>query len=55
MTVRELRYFGDPVLKTVSDSIMRFDAATAALVKDLLETVELPGRAGLAAPYYRRK
>lgn len=50
MAVRELRYFGDPVLKTVSDPITGFDAATAALVKDLLETVELPGRAGLAAP-----
>ncbi|MBA0125665.1 peptide deformylase [Haloechinothrix sp. YIM 98757] len=50
MAVRNLRYFGDPVLKTVSDPVTRFDAATESLVDDLLDTVSLPGRAGLAAP-----
>lgn len=50
MAVRELRYFGDPVLKTVADPVTRFDKSTHALVTDLLDTVRLPGRAGLAAP-----
>lgn len=50
MAIRELRYFGDPVLKTVSDPITRFDGGTKSLVDDLLETVDQPGRAGLAAP-----
>lgn len=50
MAVRELRYFGDPVLKSVADPVTRFDDTTAALVDDLLDTVNMPGRAGLAAP-----
>jgi peptide deformylase len=50
MAVRELRYFGDPVLKTVCDPVTRFDKSVESLVKDLLDGVELPGRAGLAAP-----
>lgn len=50
MAVRELRYFGDPVLKTVADPVRRFDTSVQALVTDLLDTVRLPGRAGLAAP-----
>ncbi|MEP7026522.1 MAG: peptide deformylase, partial [Actinomycetota bacterium] len=31
------------------DPVIRFDAALAQLVADLLDTVQLPGRAGLAA------
>jgi peptide deformylase len=50
MALRELRYFGDPVLKTVADPVTRFDKSLEALVQDLLDTVEPPGRAGLAAP-----
>jgi peptide deformylase len=50
MAVRELRYFGDPVLKTVCDPVTRFDRTIESLVTDLLDGVELPGRAGLAAP-----
>lgn len=50
MAVRELRYFGDPVLKTVCDPVTRFDKTVEALVTDLLDSVKLPGRAGLAAP-----
>ncbi|CAB4608573.1 unannotated protein [freshwater metagenome] len=50
MTVREIRLFGDPVLKTVSDSITNFDSKTKALIEDLLDTTKLPGRAGVAAP-----
>jgi peptide deformylase len=49
MTVRPLRYIGDPVLRTPSNQVVRFDDALAQLVQDLLDTVQLPGRAGLAA------
>lgn len=50
MAVRELRYFGDPVLKSVADPVRRFDRSARTLVTDLLDTVRIPGRAGLAAP-----
>ena len=49
MTVRLLRLIGDPVLRTASDPVTRFDDALTALVDDLLDTVTEPGRAGLAA------
>jgi peptide deformylase len=49
MTVRQIRIFGDPVLKTASDPVgPRHDVA--GLVEDLLDSVKLPGRAGVAAP-----
>ncbi len=50
MTVRQIRVFGDPVLRTVSAKIDLGDEGLAALVEDLLDTVRLPGRAGVAAP-----
>ncbi|MDF2442222.1 MAG: peptide deformylase [Subtercola sp.] len=49
MTAREIRIFGDPVLKTVSDEIGVIDDRVRALVDDLLDSVRLPGRAGVAA------
>ena len=49
MSVRPLRYLGDPVLRTASDPVARFDDALAGLIEDLLDTVQEPGRAGLAA------
>jgi peptide deformylase len=49
MTVRPLRLIGDPVLRTESDPVTRFDDGLARLVDDLIDTVQLPGRAGLAA------
>jgi peptide deformylase len=49
MAVREIRLFGDPILRSVTDSITRFDRATQLLVDDLVDTVALPGRAGVAA------
>jgi peptide deformylase len=49
VTVRSLRLLGDPVLRTACDEVRRFDAALARLVQDLLDTVQVPGRAGLAA------
>jgi len=49
LTVREIRLYGDPVLTSPSDAITDFAKATQ-LITDLLETTELPGRAGVAAP-----
>lgn len=50
MTVRPIRLFGDPVLRSVADPIRRTDESVRALVIDLLDTVRVPGRAGVAAP-----
>lgn len=50
MTVRELRYLGDPVLRTPCEPVTVFDDRLRVLITDLLDTVQLPGRAGLAAP-----
>lgn len=49
MTVRDIRLFGDPVLKTPCTAITEFGDKTHALVQDLLDTVQLDGRAGVAA------
>jgi peptide deformylase len=50
MTVREIRLFGDPVLKSPCDTITDFGAKTHSLITDLLDTTREPGRAGVAAP-----
>ncbi len=50
MTIRPIREVGDPVLRTPADEVTSFDRELAGLVRDLLETVDHPGRAGLAAP-----
>jgi peptide deformylase len=50
VTVRPIRIFGDPVLRAASAPIGEIDDGVRALVRDLIDTVELPGRAGLAAP-----
>ena len=49
MPERQIRIFGDPVLKTVSDPIITIDDRVRSLVTDLLDSVQLPGRAGVAA------
>jgi peptide deformylase len=50
MTVREIRLFGDPVLKSVCDPVKVFDSKIAELALDLLETTtQISGRAGVAA------
>ena len=49
MTERQIRLFGDPVLRSACDPVRIGDPRAASLVADLLETVQLPGRAGLAA------
>ena len=50
MTIRPIRELGDPVLRTPADEVRSFDKELAALVRDLEDTVDHPGRAGLAAP-----
>jgi peptide deformylase len=49
VTVRPIRLFGDPVLKTVCDPVVEFDDGVKSLVADLVDSVRLPGRAGVAA------
>jgi peptide deformylase len=50
MTVRDIRLFGDLVLREVCRPVTDFGAVLARLVTDLADTCGLPGRAGLAAP-----
>lgn len=47
--MRDIRIVPDPVLRTVCDEIKVIDSRVKGLVEDLLETVDLEGRAGLAA------
>ncbi|MBB6170257.1 peptide deformylase [Nocardiopsis mwathae] len=49
MSKRPIVYFGDPVLVTATAPITTFDRHTDALVRDLLDTVDAPGHAGVAA------
>jgi peptide deformylase len=50
VTVRDIRLYGDPVLRTVADEVKDFGEFSHALAEDLLDTLDLPGRAGVAAP-----
>ena len=50
MSVQPIRLFGDPVLRTVAEPVVDFDAELRRLVRDLTDTMlDAPG-AGLAAP-----
>ncbi|MGI9824839.1 peptide deformylase [Agromyces sp. Marseille-Q5079] len=49
MPERPIRLFGDPVLKTVSAPVEQIDDGVRALVADLVDSVRVPGRAGVAA------
>lgn len=49
MADRPIRIIGDPVLRTPCDPITDIDERVKSLVEDLLEGVDQPGRAGLAA------
>ena len=50
MSVRDIRLFGDPVLRTIAAPVVDFDKQLRQLVQDLTDTMlEAPG-AGLAAP-----
>ena len=50
MTVRPIRIYGDPVLRTPAEPVTAFDAQLRELVRDLEDTVREPGRAGVAGP-----
>jgi peptide deformylase len=52
MTERQIRLFGDPVLRSPSDpvTVTPGDEKLAGLVEDLIDSVTPPGRAGVAAP-----
>jgi peptide deformylase len=50
VAVREIRLYGDPVLRTVCEPVGEITPQIEELVADLLETTQLPGRAGVAAP-----
>lgn len=47
--VREIRLFGDPILRTVCDPITTISENVKSLITDLEQTTALPGRAGVAA------
>ena len=50
MSIKPIRLFGDPVLRTPAEPVRDFDAELRRLVKDLTETMlDAPG-VGLAAP-----
>lgn len=49
MTARPIRLFGDPILRSPTDTVDSSNERTAQLVEDLLDTVRQPGRAGVAA------
>src|ERR1700753_2235096 len=50
MAIRDIRLFGDPVLKTQAEAVSDFDKQLRGLVKDLTQTLDDAQGAGLAAP-----
>jgi peptide deformylase len=52
VTERQIRLFGDPVLRSISDpvKVVPGDPKLAGLIEDLIDSVTPPGRAGVAAP-----
>jgi peptide deformylase len=48
VTVREIRLFGDPILKSETAQVTNLESVKG-LVQDLIDTTALPGRAGVAA------
>lgn len=49
VAIRDIRLFGDPVLKTVCEEITEVTDGVRSHVQDLLDTVDFDGRAGLAS------
>lgn len=49
MPERPIRLFGDPILTSPSDPVDVSSARARDLVADLIDTVKIPGRAGVAA------
>lgn len=50
ISIKPIRLFGDPVLRTRADPVRDFDAELRKLVKDLTETMQDAPGVGLAAP-----
>lgn len=50
MAVKDIRLFGDPVLRTPAAPVVDFDRELRRLVKDLTDTMRDAPGAGLAAP-----
>jgi peptide deformylase len=50
MAIRDIRLFGDPILRTPAEPVTDFDKQLRSLVKDLTQTLEDAQGAGLAAP-----
>jgi peptide deformylase len=50
MAIRDIRLFGDPVLRTAAEPVTDFDQQLRGLVKDLTQTLDDAQGAGLAAP-----
>ena len=50
MSVRDIRLFGDPVLRTPAAPVVDFDKELRTLVSDLTDTMLAAPGAGLAAP-----
>ncbi len=50
MSVKPIRLFGDPILRTPADPVVDFDKELRALVQDLTETMQDAPGVGLAAP-----
>ena len=49
MAIRTIRVVPDPVLRTPCDPVTSITPAVRSLVRDLVDTVDDPGRAGLSA------
>jgi peptide deformylase len=50
VSVKPIRLFGDPVLRTPAEPVRHFDAELRRLVKDLTDTMDDAPGVGLAAP-----
>jgi peptide deformylase len=50
MAIRDIRLFGDPILRTAAEPVTDFDKQLRTLVKDLTQTLDDAQGAGLAAP-----
>jgi peptide deformylase len=50
MAIRDIRLFGDPILRTAAEPVTDFDKQLRGLVKDLTQTLDDAQGAGLAAP-----
>ena len=50
VAIRGIRIFGDAILRAVAEPVAAFDDSVQSLAQDLLETLDQPGRAGVAAP-----